>query len=356
MKKDKSTSLAERIKFFDFYKDLPQDLAEPSVSGATGKFKQSQQTLVSMFVMGLMVALFISQTYQFMQYQKTSEIMIDVNQGNSKLNINLAIRMHKAPCHVLSLDIVDVTGVHVMDVGGKLHKHIIDKEGIYVEHHDTMEDSHEFKQTSQDVNDIVNEAIESMNNEEGCLVEGTVIINKVPGNFHLSTHAFGEVVQRLYMQGRRLDFSHTIQHLSFGNDTDMANIMQKYEEKYTFDLDGTSINQEQQIYNGQLLANYYLDINQIDFLDVTGFWSSVLEGYKYKSSQSIMSQMGLPAIFFRYELSPVKLRYTMSYKTWSEFFIEICAIIGGMFVVAGIMESLLRNSLSIFSSDNLKKK
>jgi len=68
-----------------------------------------------------------------------------------------------------------------------------------------------------------------------------------------------------------------------------------------------------------------------------------------------MSQMGLPAIFFRYELSPVKLRYTISYKTWSEFFVEICAIIGGMFVVAGILESVLRNSVSIFSSDEKKK-
>jgi len=65
--------------------------------------------------------------------------------------------------------------------------------------------------------------------------------------------------------------------------------------------------------------------------------------------------MGLPAIFFRYELSPVKLRYTISYKTWSEFFVEICAIIGGMFVVAGILESVLRNSVSVFSSDEKKK-
>lgn len=69
----------------------------------------------------------------------------------------------------------------------------------------------------------------------------------------------------------------------------------------------------------------------------------------------IMAQMGLPAIFFRYELSPVKLQYTLSYKQWSEFFIEISAIIGGMYVVAGIVESFLRNSLSVFSSDEKRK-
>ena len=77
--------------------------------------------------------------------------------------------------------------------------------------------------------------------EEGCLVEGTVIINKVPGNFHLSTHAFGEVIQKLYMTGHRLDFSHTINHLSFGNDTQMKQIQNKYDEKFNFDLDNLHI-------------------------------------------------------------------------------------------------------------------
>lgn len=177
-----------------------------------------------------------------------------------------------------------------------------------------------------------------------------MIINKVPGNFHLSTHAFGEVVQRIYMNGRRLDFSHTINHLSFGNVTQMKQIQKKYDEKFAFDLDSTNVQQDQHIVQGQLLANYYLDINQIDYLDTTGIRYTVLEGYKYKSNKSILAQMGLPAIFFRYELSPIKLRYTMSYKTWSEFFVEICAIIGGMFVVAGIVESLLRNSFCMISS------
>ncbi len=90
-----------------------------------------------------------------------------------------------------------------------------------------------------------------------------------------------------------------------------------------------------------------MDINQVDYVDQTGIRQNVLEGYKHKSSKSIFAQMGAPAIFFRYELSPIKIRYTVTYQTWSEFLIGICAIIGGMFTVAGIVESILRNSLSI---------
>jgi len=55
--------------------------------------------------------------------------MIDVNSGDEKLHINLDITLPKCPCHVLSLDIVDVTGVHVVDIEGKLHKYRLDKHG-----------------------------------------------------------------------------------------------------------------------------------------------------------------------------------------------------------------------------------
>jgi Endoplasmic reticulum vesicle transporter len=67
-------------------------------------------------------------------------------------------------------------------------------------------------------NDILEQTIKALDAREGCNLVGTVIINKVPGNFHVSTHAYGDVVQRLYMGGRALDFSHEIKHLSFGND------------------------------------------------------------------------------------------------------------------------------------------
>jgi hypothetical protein len=35
-KKDKDMTIADHLRNFDFYKDLPNELKEPSVSGATG--------------------------------------------------------------------------------------------------------------------------------------------------------------------------------------------------------------------------------------------------------------------------------------------------------------------------------
>ena len=71
--------------------------------------------------------------------------MIDVNSGDEKLHINLDITLEKAPCHILSLDIVDVTGVHVVDIEGKLHKYRLDEAGKEIEmmHHITEEGHHD---------------------------------------------------------------------------------------------------------------------------------------------------------------------------------------------------------------------
>ena len=79
MKKDKSLTLADRIKSFDFYKDLPQDLAEPTMSGASGKnhlnlpylpsfIPYTYLPIVSTIVICVMAALFVARAYDFIQY------------------------------------------------------------------------------------------------------------------------------------------------------------------------------------------------------------------------------------------------------------------------------------------------
>jgi hypothetical protein len=82
----------------------------------------------------------------------------------------------------------------------------------------------------------------------------------------------------------------------------------------------------------------------------------LIHGFKYRSTKAIMATMNMPAIFFRYEISPVKLRYTYSDKDLVEFLISMCAIFGGIFTVAGILESLVTNSASKVLSEEKKTK
>lgn len=58
--------------------------------------------------------------------------MIDVNDFNEKLGISVNITLQKVPCHILSLDVVDSTGVHLVDVGGLVHKHRLSQVGAII--------------------------------------------------------------------------------------------------------------------------------------------------------------------------------------------------------------------------------
>jgi len=61
----------------------------------------------------------------------------------------------------------------------------------------------------------------------------------------------------------------------------------------------------------------------------------------------------MPAIFFRYELSPIRIQYTISLQSVTTFLVHICAIVGGVYACSSIFESVLRNSISILSIGSL---
>ena len=67
MKGVKERECCSCLKFFDFYKDLPKGLAEPTYLGAS---------LSTGFLL-LLGSLIFYQIGEFMSYQKTSEMLID---------------------------------------------------------------------------------------------------------------------------------------------------------------------------------------------------------------------------------------------------------------------------------------
>lgn len=42
------------------------------------------------------------------------------------MDLNLNITFFKVPCSILSLDVEDITGEHVVGIKGRMHKHILD--------------------------------------------------------------------------------------------------------------------------------------------------------------------------------------------------------------------------------------
>ena len=104
-------------------------------------------------------------------------------------------------------------------------------------------------------------------------MKGYFEINRVPGNFHISYHSYGDIVAMLQMQGYKLDFSYQVRHLSFGRDEDFKVIQSKFKKLgVTSPLDGQRDSAENgpngEVYG--LQTNYYLIAVPSFFKDTSG--------------------------------------------------------------------------------------
>lgn len=67
------------------------------------------------------------------------------------------------------------------------------------------------------------------------------------------------------------------------------------------------------------------------------------------------SELLIPAAKFSYDLSPIQIVVTQRSKAFYHFITTTCAIIGGVFTVAGILDGLLHASLRITKKVELGK-
>lgn len=148
-------------------------------------------------------------------------------------------------------------------MAGRLHKHALDESG----NKKWTEEATNSKKKSDDA--IYSSTVEAIKNKEGCQIEGEVQLHKVPGNFHLSSHDYPKVFERLLMNNYRIDFSHTLNHLSFGDMKESTIIERQFGEKAPNELNGTKINMRELIPFGQLMVNHYLDLTELEFQDST---------------------------------------------------------------------------------------
>lgn len=70
MKQPSKPKIGDTLKEFDFYKDLPKELAAPTFIGAS----------MSVSVMVLMGVLFFYNMVEFLSFKETSEVVIDMSE------------------------------------------------------------------------------------------------------------------------------------------------------------------------------------------------------------------------------------------------------------------------------------
>jgi len=65
-----------------------------------------------------------------------------------------------------------------------------------------------------------------------------------------------------------------------------------------------------------------------------------------KSSDDGFGGRGVPGLFIMYELSPITVDFEISSKSLIHFLTNLCAIIGGIFTVASLIDSFIYKGLN----------
>ncbi len=187
---------------------------------------------------------------------------------------------------------------------------------------------------------------------EGCRLTGYLEVGKVAGSFHISPGKTQEVNQiHVYDLGAfksgTFDISHTIHSLSFG---------QEYPGVHN-PLDET----EKQLSHVKLgMYQYYVKVVSTNYTTISGRQIcsnqySVTEHLREFPSIRSLKTGSLPGVFVHYEFSPMRVEIKETRKPLAHFLTQLCAIIGGVFTVAGIFDQILYHSARHFQKVELGK-
>merc|ERR1711971_357986 len=281
-------------------------------------------------------------------------MFIDESRTEEKLQINLDVTLPAMPCELLSFDAQDVMGSHEVDAHGNLFKERLTSKGDMITREEIQPSRfgassvltyhHSFSYDNSDLDRIR----KMINSGEGCRVAGFVRVNKVPGNVHLSTCSHSYILDPLYRESRKRNISHRINHISFGTESDIAFIKENFQGTGVVSpLDG--IVQTVNDTDGKVgtfidsaIFEYYTKVVPTTYIPLSGQRRHV---YQFTANANKIVNQQMPSLYLRYDFSPVTIQYREARESLSHFLVQVCAVIGGIFTVAGMFDAVLHRSI-----------
>jgi hypothetical protein len=323
------------MRRFDAYIKADATVQEKSYTGAV-------ITLVSSL---FMILLFRSEYNSYRQIRIADHMLIDPAFGAQTIPVNMAISFLKLKCSDVNIDIDDRSGHHDLHVSDDMQKI------PYVHAQDFDLDPGKYR----------GEKLMKAN-APGCTVKGKFNIRKVAGNFHVAlgsnllanakgvTHTSDQPKYRFSVGDiAHYNSSHIIHHIDFGATGKLADLgLENYPlDNITKILPGSAKTAQYQ---------YFLQIVPTEYVTVSGT-SRYSHQFSYTEHARIVSSTGAvfvqnfphPGVFFKYDFSPIMVKFSEERMTFMNFATTVCAIIGGVFTCAGLMTRCCIGSIDVIS-------
>lgn len=174
----------------------------------------------------------------------------------------------------------------------------------------------------------------------GCQVSGHLMVNRVPGNFHIEAKSVNH-----NLNAAMTNLSHVVNHLSFGEPLDVKNrkakriLKQVPDEHQQFQpMDGQDYvtrDYHQAFHHYIKVVSTHLNMGSSD--------SSMMLTYQFLEQSQVVyyETVNVPEARFSYDLSPMSVVVEKQGRKWYDYLTSLCAIIGGTFTTLGLIDATL---------------
>ena len=180
------------------------------------------------------------------------------------------------------------------------------------------------------------------NKHPGCLLVGFLLVNRVPGNFHIEArskhHNLNPVMSNL---------SHIVNHLSFGPVFTLRELERMdYVPNTLFSYTSTHPMDHHAYVNTKLHQVYHHHIKVVTTVindRNPRYDEGAIVAYQMVQASQIMEYIeeDVPEARFSFDISPMAVRIAKEPRPLYQFVTSVCAIIGGSFTVFGLFNGIL---------------
>ena len=170
--------------------------------------------------------------------------------------------------------------------------------------------------------------------KSSCRIHGEMGVKKVAGNFHITTgrsipHPQGHAHLDVMVPRGEVNFSHRIDHLSFGPPVPGGINPLDSSMKLVTDT--------------HHMFQYYLRVVPTKFstLDRTMSTNQFSVTEKNRTINHRKGSHGTAGIFFKYDLTAMSVEIEETRRSFLQFLVRLCGIVGGIFATSGMIHALI---------------
>lgn len=323
------------VKELDIFPKVSGDYQRPTARGGT----------FSIISISLIVILVVSEFFYYRSTELKFRYSVDTDMDSLlQFNLDMTIAM---PCNYLGADIVDLAGESKMVI-----PHMTMEPALF----ELSEYQERIFKAKRELLDIFSESrslydfpvIENLNSfaqvndvngdpnvkKTSCRIHGKMEVKKVAGNFHITLgrsvpHPQGHAHINIMVPRDTVNFSHRIDQFSFG--PPMPGGINP--------LDSTLKISEDRYH----VFQYYMQIVPTKFntLDRSMNTNQFSVTERNRTINHSKGSHGVSGIFFKFDMNALSVEIVEQRKSFLQFLIRLCGVIGGIFATSGMLHSLI---------------